>query len=79
MREIAQSAAIHEAIGEEMRRDWRVFLTGEAVGPAGTSPTRPPKEIHEEFGENRVRETGIIEQMLAASSAGAAMAGMRPI
>jgi len=79
MREIQQAQAIQEAIAEEMRRDWRVFLTGEAVGPGGTSPTRPPKEILEEFGENRVRETGIIEQMLAAGSAGASMAGMRPI
>ena len=79
MREIYLYQAIQEAIAEEMRRDERVFLTGEAVGPTGTSPTRPPKEITEEFGENRVRETGIIEQMLAAGSAGAAMAGMRPI
>jgi pyruvate/2-oxoglutarate/acetoin dehydrogenase E1 component len=33
----------------------------------------------EEFGENRVRETGIIENMLAGGSAGAAMVGMRPV
>ena len=79
MREIYLSQAIQEAIAEEMRRDERVFLTGEAVSPTGLSPTSPPKEIMEEFGENRVRETGIIEQMLAAGSAGAAMAGMRPI
>jgi len=79
MREIYLYQAIQEAVAEEMRRDERVFLTGEAVGPSGTSPTRPPKEIMEEFGEERVRETGIIEQMLAAGSAGAAMAGVRPI
>ncbi|MDD4876216.1 MAG: transketolase C-terminal domain-containing protein [Dehalococcoidales bacterium] len=79
MREIYLYQAIQEAVSEEMRRDERVFLTGEAVGPSGTSPTRPPKEIMEEFGEHRVRETGIVEQMLAAGSAGAAMAGMRPI
>ena len=79
MREIYLYEAIQEAVAEEMRRDERVFLTGEAIGPDGISPTRPPKDIIEEFGENRVRETGIIEQMLAAGSAGAAMAGMRPI
>ena len=79
MREIYLFEAIQEAVAEEMRRDKRVFLTGEAVGPGGTSPTRPPKEIMEEFGENRVRETGIIETMLGAGSSGAAMAGMRPI
>ena len=79
MREIYLYQAIQEAVAEEMRRDKRVFLTGEAVGPGGTSPTRPPKEIMEEFGENRVRETGIVETMLGAGSSGAAMAGMRPI
>ena len=79
MREIYLYEAIQEAVAEEMRRDERVFLTGEAVGLGGTSPTRPPKEIIEEFGENRVRETGIVETMLAGGSAGAAMAGMRPI
>ena len=79
MREIYLYQAIQEAVVEEMRRDERVFLTGEAVGPGGLSLTRPPKEIIEEFGEKRVRETGIVEQMLAAGSAGAAMAGMRPI
>ena len=70
---------IQEAISEEMRRDKRVFLTGEAVGPDGTSPTRPPKELMDEFGEQRIRETGIVEIMLGAGSSGAAMAGMRPV
>jgi len=79
MREIYLYEAMYEAIAEEMRRDERVFLTGESISPYGISPIRPPKTLMEEFGENRVRETGIIEQMLAAGSAGAAMAGMRPI
>jgi len=79
MREINTAQAIYEAIAEEMRRDERVYLIGEAVGPTGVSVTRPPKEIYEEFGELRVRETGIIEPTLAASSTGAAMSGMRPI
>jgi len=79
MREINMAQAIQEAISEEMRRDDRVFLMGEAVGPGGTAPTRPPAEIMKEFGESRVRETGIIEPTLAAGGAGAAMAGMRPV
>lgn len=79
MREIFYYQAMREAIAEEMRRDERVFLTGEAVGPFGVSVVRSPKELIEEFGENRVRETGIIEVMLGGGSAGAAMAGMRPI
>lgn len=79
MREISVTQAIKEAIAEEMRRDSRVYLIGEAVGPGGTSPTRPPAELMKEFGESRVRETGIIEPTLGASSLGAALAGMRPI
>jgi pyruvate dehydrogenase E1 component beta subunit len=71
--------AIQEAMSEEMRRDERVFLMGEAVGPGGTAPTRPPEEIMKEFGEARVRETGIIEPTLAAGATGAALAGMRPV
>ena len=79
MREISTIQAIHEAIAEEMRRDERVYLIGEAVGPAGVGVIKPPKEIYDEFGEFRVRETGIVEPTLAASSTGAAMSGMRPI
>ena len=78
MREINMAQAIQEAISEEMRRDERVYILGEAVGRGGTSPTRPSDRI-KEFGETRVRETGIIEVTLAASSTGAALAGMRPI
>ena len=74
MKEMYTYQTIQDAIAEEMRRDKRVFLTGEAVGPGGTSPTRPPKELMEEFGEMRIRETGIVETMLGAGSSGAAMA-----
>jgi len=79
MREINTVQAIYEAIAEEMRRDERVYLIGEAVGPGGLTVTRSPLEIFEEFGETRVRETGIIEPTLAASATGAALSGLRPI
>ncbi len=79
MREINTVQAIYEAIAEEMRRDERVYLIGEAVGPAGVGVIRPPVEIYQEFGALRVRETGIIEATLAASSTGAALTGSRPI
>jgi len=71
--------AMYEAIAEEMRRDERVYLIGAVVGPVGLGVIRPPVEIFQEFGELRVRETGIIEPTLAASSTGAALTGMRPI
>lgn len=79
MREINTVQAIYEAIAEEMRRDEQVYLIGEAVGMGGVDVVRPPEEIYKEFGELRVRETGIIEPTLAASSTGAALAGMRPV
>ena len=79
MREINIAQAIHEAIAEEMKRDERVYLIGEAVAPGGVGVMRSPEEIYKEFGEFRVRETGIIEPTLAASSTGAALTGMRPI
>ncbi|MFC2034739.1 alpha-ketoacid dehydrogenase subunit beta [Chloroflexota bacterium] len=79
MREINMVQAIHEAIAEEMRRDERVYLIGEAVSPFGTGAMRSPVQLWEEFGESRIRETGIIEPTLAASGTGAALAGMRPI
>lgn len=79
MREISTVDAIYEAIAEEMRRDHRVFLMGEGVGPGGVNVVRPPEEIYREFGERRVRETGIIEPTLAGAALGAALTGMRPI
>jgi len=71
--------AMYEAIAEEMRRDERVYLIGAVVGPVGLGVIRPPVEIFQEFGELRVRETGVIEPTLAASSTGAALTGSRPI
>ena len=79
MRQLNMAQAIQEAIAEEMRRDDRVYVMGEAVGPGGTAPTRHPEELMKEFGERRVRETGIIEPTLGGSAMGAALAGYRPI
>ncbi len=79
MREITMGDAIQEAITEEMRRDERVYTLGYAVGPHAGSITRPLTSVYNEFGPERIRETGIIETMIGGSSVGAALAGMRPI
>jgi pyruvate/2-oxoglutarate/acetoin dehydrogenase E1 component len=79
MREIAMGDAILEGIAEEMRRDERVYITGTAVGPDAAAVTRAMTGIYEEFGPERVRETGIIESAIAGSCVGAALAGLRPI
>lgn len=79
MPEIQFYRAIQDALAEEMRRDKRVYYTGEAVQPDSSSIYRATDEMWKEFGRDRIRETGIMEAMLAAGSAGAAMAGMHPV
>ena len=78
MREYDFLHAIRQALREEMRRDPNVFLIGEDIarhgGPYGTTQT-----LVEEFGEERLVETPIIEAGFFAAAVGAAMMGMRPV
>jgi pyruvate/2-oxoglutarate/acetoin dehydrogenase E1 component len=80
MREITYVEAINEAIGEEMRRDPRVFLMGEDVrhGPAG-GIFGAAKGLYEEFGDERVIDTPLSELAISGAAAGAALIGLRPI
>ncbi|MCL7454200.1 MAG: alpha-ketoacid dehydrogenase subunit beta [Anaerolineae bacterium] len=78
MREITFSAAIREAMVEEMRRDPAVFLMGEDVGTFG-GVWGVSAGMLEEFGEERVRDTPISEIAIIGAGLGAAMSGMRPI
>lgn len=72
MREIKVSQAIAEAISEEMRRDPRVVMFGEGVATKR-------RELVEEFGSARVRNTPLAEGIIAGTAAGAAATGLRPI
>ena len=78
MREITYAQAIKEAMSEEMRRDENVFLMGEDVGIYGGG-FGVSVGMHEEFGDERVRDTPISEAAIAGAAAGAAVTGMRPI
>ncbi len=78
MREITMLEALNEALREEMRRDERVYLIGEAVGDLAYG-FRVTSGLEREFGSERVRETPITETAIAGSSVGAAIAGMRPV
>jgi pyruvate dehydrogenase E1 component beta subunit len=78
MRDITISAAINEAIAEEMRRDERVFILGEDVAEAGT-PFKVLAGLADEFGTDRVRDTPISEPGFTGIAIGAAMTGMRPV
>jgi pyruvate/2-oxoglutarate/acetoin dehydrogenase E1 component len=78
MREITFGEAIVEALYEEMKRDERVFLMGEDVGPFGMVYIANPK-LWKEFGDEKVRETPISENAIIGYALGAAVMGMRPV
>ena len=78
MRVITYRDALREAIREEMQRDERVFLLGEDIaGYGGTYAVS--KGLFEEFGEKRVRDTPLAEEVITGAAIGAAMNGLRPI
>lgn len=78
MRTITYRDALREAIREEMQRDERVFIMGEDIaGYGGTYAVS--KGLVEEFGEKRVRDTPLAEEVITGAAIGAALGGLRPI
>src|SRR5258708_15148300 len=78
MRTITYRDALREAIGEEMQRDERVFIMGEDIaGYGGTYAVT--KGLFEEFGEKRVRDTPLAEEVITGAGIGAALNGLCPI
>ena len=78
MRTITYRDALREAIREEMVRDERIFILGEDIaGYGGTYAVS--KGLFEEFGEKRVRDTPLAEEVITGAAIGAALAGLRPI
>lgn len=78
MAEIRYREALRDAHAEEMRRDSNVFLMGEEVGVWGGS-FKVSEGLLEEFGEERVIDTPISEEVIVGAGVGAAMVGLRPI
>lgn len=72
MSQITVNEAISQALAEEMRRDPRVLLFGEGVATKR-------RNLVEEFGAQRVRNTPLAEGIIAGTAAGAAATGLRPI
>jgi 2-oxoisovalerate dehydrogenase E1 component len=70
--------ALNEALRQEMEREPSVFVMGEDVGRIG-GIFAVTRGLIETFGEERVRDTPISEQALAAAGVGAAIAGQRPV
>lgn len=67
-----------EALHEEMRRDDSIVYIGQGIGPRGGN-FRQTRGLWKEFGEDRLRDTGICELGATGVAIGAAMAGMRTI
>src|SRR5216684_6011563 len=77
-KELSYLEAIREALAEEMRRDPKVFVLGEDVGPYGGA-FGVTQGLYDEFGEMRVIDTPISESAIIGVSIGAALRGYRPV
>ena len=78
MTTLTYAQVLNDALREEMRADPRVFLMGEDIGHHG-GIFRVTKDLIDEFGPERVRDTPISESGFVGLGIGAAMAGMRPV
>lgn len=78
MRKMTYAEAIREAMRKKMEEDPSVLIFGEDVGPHGGS-FGVTGSLHQEFGEERVRDTPISEGAIIGGAVGAAATGLRPI
>jgi pyruvate/2-oxoglutarate/acetoin dehydrogenase E1 component len=78
MREIKYVDALNEALWEEMLNDENVFIIGEDIGKNG-GVFGVTKNLWEEFGDRRVRNTPISEAAFVGCGLGAAVTGLRPV
>ncbi|NIC00884.1 alpha-ketoacid dehydrogenase subunit beta [Halobacterium sp. R2-5] len=70
--------AIRAALREEMDHDEDVFIMGEDVGNYG-GVFEVTDGLHEQFGDERVRDTPISEAGFVGAGVGAAASGTRPV
>jgi len=70
--------ALREAHREALAADERVFVMGEDVADYG-STYGVTRDLHLEFGRDRVRNTPLSESGFVGCGIGAALGGMRPI
>jgi pyruvate dehydrogenase E1 component beta subunit len=72
MTQMTVNEAIGLALAEEMRNDPRVVMFGEGVATKR-------RDLLEEFGALRVRNTPLAEGIIAGTAVGAAATGLRPV
>ena len=75
---ISMREALNQALREEMTRDPNVFVMGEDIG-AFEGSYKVTAGLFREFGEKRVIDTPIVEELMVGAGIGAAMLGLRPI
>ena len=78
LREISYVDAGVEALREEMARDESIVYIGQGIGPRGGN-FRQTRGLWQQFGDHRLRDTGISELGATGVGIGAAMAGSRAI
>jgi len=70
--------AVHDTLWDEMKRDDRVLVLGEDVGARG-GVFRVTMGFLDEFGDERVLDTPLDENLIAGVSIGMAIDGLRPV
>jgi 2-oxoisovalerate dehydrogenase E1 component beta subunit len=70
--------AVHDTLWDEMKSDDRIVVLGEDVGARG-GVFRVTMGFLDEFGEERVLDTPLDENLIAGISIGMAMDGLRPV
>ncbi len=77
-RRITYAEAIREGLRQALALDERVFVMGQGVDdPSGMFGAT--RNLHQEFGRDRVFDTPLAETALTGIAVGAAMAGQRPV
>ena len=78
MTETTYREALRLALTESMRSDPSIIIPGEEVGKYGGA-YGVTKGMLEEFGDARIRDTPISEEVIVGAAVGAAMTGLRPV
>lgn len=76
--QMTYAAALREAMRLLLTQDERVFLAGEDIGVYGGA-FGVTEGLVAEFGEERIRDTPISEEVIVGLAVGSAITGMRPI
>lgn len=76
--EVRFGKALNMALADAMMADERVFLLGEDIGETG-GPFGVTRNLIDQFGPLRVRDTPIAEASMTHAAVGAALSGSRPV